>query len=357
MAGMGLPTGNFSTNPNDPNYIYANSYNYNTKTGETTYGAPQTTNPAPGVVGVSSGSSSSNLAAPTTETQSSSSSGGGARNQSSSQQTSQSGSYFSNPALVDSMARNFAGLYENVVPTYNEFMQDPVNSNLFQTQLKSLLASLAPGEQDSRNQLTDRFRAAGGLRSGAHAVGGARLEGDIIGRRQNAAGTLLGQTIQQMSQLLGLPLSQMAPLIQALELQQSSSQGTSQSTGSRDPTTQSQSASRSSGGGGSGGAGGSRGSGGSGGSGGGGGGGEPPYDDTTFNGGGGEGEWNYYGPSGGGGGGGGDDFNDYYNRPDDTYSRNLNTEVDVPGLGVSTQGGGDDYNDYYNRPYTDDGGF
>lgn len=333
-----------------------------------TGGLPVNTDPytishgTPGVGGIGSGAGvvgvyspySSNLAAPSTSS-SSSTSGGGARSQQSSQHssqsTSQSGSYFSNPALVDSLARQFGGLYESVVPVYQNFMADPVNSNTFQTQLRSLLASLAPGEEDSRNQLTDRFRAAGGLRSGAHAVSGARLEGDIIGRRQNAAGTLLGQTIQQMTQLLGLPMSQLAPLIQALELQQSSSQsssqGSSQGTSSRDPVTQSQSNSS-----------GSRGSGGSrtglGGAGGGGGGGEL-YDDTTYNGGGAEGEWNYYNPYGGGGG---DDWNDYYNSGGDTnYNYNLNTEVEIPGLG-GTQGGGyyqdtgDDYNDYY---YNDTG--
>jgi hypothetical protein len=283
-------------------------------------------------------------------------SGGGGSSQHSSQQTSQSGSYFSNPALVDSMARNFAGLYENVVPVYNEFMQDPVNSNTFQTQLKSLLASLAPGENDSRNQLTDRFRAAGGLRSGAHGVAGARLEGDIIGRRQNAAGTLLGQTIQQMSQLLGLPLSQMAPLIQALELQQASSQGTSQGTSFQNPTTRSSSSSV-----GSGTSGGRSGGGLSGPSGGlsGGGSGQPAPqqpEDTTFNGGGAPGDWNFYG--GGGGGGGGDDWNSYYNRPaEDTGYYNLNTEVEVPGLGLNTAGG-DDWNDFYfDTPYGGDEGF
>ena len=285
-------------------------------------------------------------------------SGGAAGSQQSSQQTSQSGSYFSNPALVDSMARQFAGLYENVIPTYNDFMQDPVNSNVFQTQLKSLLHSLAPGEADARDQLTDRFRAAGGLRSGMHGVAGARLEGDIIGRRQNAAGTLLGQTIQQMSQLLGLPLSQMAPLIQALELQQSSSQGTSQGSSWRNPTTQSQSSSGAGGRAPTGAGGAPRPStGATGGTGGTGGGGEdlvwlpdwtgggwyPPntpyqdrfYDDT-YTGGGAQGDWDYY-PQGGG---------------DNTY--NLNTEIDVPGLGYTTEPG-DDWNDYYN--YGGDEGF
>ena len=149
-----------------------------------------------------------------------------------SQQQSSGGSYHTNPSLVDSMARNFAGLYENVVPRYNDFMSDPVNSQAFQTQLQSLLAKMVPGEMDAREQLTDRFRAAGGLRSGAHGVAGARLEGDIIGRRQDAAGTLLGQVIQQMTQLYGLPMSQMAPLIQALELQSQQSTGQSWGAGS-----------------------------------------------------------------------------------------------------------------------------
>lgn len=329
-------------------------------------GLPANTDPytiahgTPGVGGIGSGAGvvgvyspySSNLAAPSS-TQTSSSSGGGARAQSSSQQTSQSSSYFSNPALVDSLARQFGGLYESVVPVYQNFMADPVNSNTFQTQLRSLLASLAPGEEDSRNELTDRFRAAGGLRSGAHAVSGARLEGDIIGRRQNAAGTLLGQTIQQMTQLLGLPMSQLAPLIQALELQQSSSQGSSQSSSSRDPITQSQSGSRSSGGS----SGGSRSGFGGTGTGGTGGGGDFP-EDNVWNGGGRPGEWDYYGGGGNDWSGGYDDWDSggFGGGGDDGYY-NLNTEVEVPGLGVST-GGGDDWNDFYNDTgYYGDEGF
>jgi hypothetical protein len=269
------------------------------------------------------------------------------------------------------MARQFAGLYENVVPTYNEFMQDPVNSNTFQTQLKSLLASLAPGEADARSALTDRFRASGGLRSGMHGVAGARLEGDIIGRRQNAAGTLLGQTIQQMTQLLGLPMSQMAPLIQALELQQASSQGSSVGSSFQNPTSRTSS----SGTGGSLGGGGTRPASGT-----------PPggRGSTPTGGGGGDdlvwlddwvgGGWYprntpyedrfYPADSGGGGGGGGgssgDDWNDYYNRPltDEDYNSyyTLNTEVEVPGMGIST--GGDDWNDFYNdTTYLGDEGF
>lgn len=179
--------------------------------------------PAPGVVGQVAPTSSM-WSVPTTPLSSQFASG--------SQQQSTSNAYQPYPGMVESMAKNFQGLYENVIPRYNDFMSNPAESQTFQTQLQSLLNRLAPGEQDSREQLTDRFRAAGGLRSGAHGVSAARLEGDIIGRRQDAAGTLLGQVIQQMTQLYGLPMSQLAPLIQAMELQSAQSTGSSWGSGS-----------------------------------------------------------------------------------------------------------------------------
>src|SRR5919107_1199120 len=72
-----------------------------------------------------------------------------------------SNTYFSNPDLVKVIAEALGGTVGGAAKSYADFAANPVASDTFQTQLKSLLSRLAPGEADARTALTDQFRAAG----------------------------------------------------------------------------------------------------------------------------------------------------------------------------------------------------
>ena len=74
---------------------------------------------------------------------------------------------FSDPALVQSLSQALSGLQTNLTGQYQGLLQNPTASPLFQGQLGPLLQSLIPSENRARTSLTDTFRAAGGLRSGA----------------------------------------------------------------------------------------------------------------------------------------------------------------------------------------------
>ena len=132
--------------------------------------------------------------------------------------------YMSQPGITDPIASALANLQQNLAGQYQGLLQNPTASPLFQGQLGPLLQSLIPSEDRARQSLTDTFRAAGGLRSGAYGQSASRLEGDILGNRQEAAGKLLGQAFPQLMQALQNPLSQVTSLIDALKLQQSQSQ-------------------------------------------------------------------------------------------------------------------------------------
>ena len=133
---------------------------------------------------------------------------------------SSSQTYYSDPALVSNISNALSGLQQNLTGQYQGLLQDPTASPLFQGQLGPLLQSLVPSEDRARQNLTDTFRAAGGLRGGAYARAIPQLEGEILGQRQQAAGRLLGQAFPQLMQALQQPMSQIAPLINALTLSQ-----------------------------------------------------------------------------------------------------------------------------------------
>jgi hypothetical protein len=151
--------------------------------------------------------------------------GGGTTDARSSQRT-----YMSQPSVTDPLAAALASLQQSLAGQYQGLLSNPTASPLFQGQLGPLLASLVPSEDRARQSLTDTFRAAGGLRSGAYGNSAAQLEGDILGKRQQVAGQLLGQAFPQLMQALQNPLGQVSSLIDALKL--SEAQGARTSTGS-----------------------------------------------------------------------------------------------------------------------------
>jgi hypothetical protein len=148
--------------------------------------------------------------------------------------TSSGGQYFFDPRLAQDLSSALGGLQQSLIPQYQSFISNPTAHPLYQNQLSGLLASLAPSEAQARQGLTDTFRAAGGLRSGAYGYGASNLEGNLMANRQELASKLLGQVFPQVTQSLQQPMSQISALLQALQLsqQQSQSQSTQQSTGS-----------------------------------------------------------------------------------------------------------------------------
>ena len=132
-----------------------------------------------------------------------------------------SSTYMSQPDVTNPLAASLAGLQQSLAGQYQGLLQNPTASPLFQGQLGPLLKSLIPSEDRARQSLTDTFRSAGGLRSGAYGRSATQLEGDILGRREETAGKLLGQAFPQLMQALQNPMGQITSLIDALKLSQS----------------------------------------------------------------------------------------------------------------------------------------
>ena len=145
-----------------------------------------------------------------------------------------SSTYMSQPDVTNPLAASLAGLQQNLAGQYQGLLQNPTASPLFQGQLGPLLKSLIPSEDRARQSLTDTFRSAGGLRSGAYGRSATQLEGDILGRREETAGKLLGQAFPQLMQALQNPMSQISSLIDALKLSQGQGAYTGR-TGGGDP--------------------------------------------------------------------------------------------------------------------------
>jgi len=137
--------------------------------------------------------------------------------------TSTSGTFFQDPSQINALAALLSHLANFSSNNYESYLSNPVASPLFQNQLGPLLAALVPSEDRARQQLTDQFRAAGGLRSGAYGNSAQMLEGQILGERQKTAGNLLGQSFGPMMNAILAPLSQIAPLINALKMNNSTS--------------------------------------------------------------------------------------------------------------------------------------
>ena len=147
------------------------------------------------------------------------------------QSTSSSGQVFNDPSLVKALSQSTGGASIASGGNFTDFINNPVAHPLFQAQLQSLLQSLVPSEQQSRQALADQFRASGGLRSGAFGNAGATLEGNILGNRQTEAGKLLGQSFPQIIQALLGSMGQGNQLIEALKLNQQEQQSTGSSFG------------------------------------------------------------------------------------------------------------------------------
>lgn len=85
-----------------------------------------------------------------------------------------------------------------------DFLKQGSQSPLLKEILKATLTALVPGEQQARQSLTDQFRSAGGLRSGAYGREGTLLEGELAGKRGLATAGVMGSTLGPiLSALMG----------------------------------------------------------------------------------------------------------------------------------------------------------
>jgi hypothetical protein len=147
------------------------------------------------------------------------------------QQTSQSGQYFQDPALAQGVAGAAGGLAQDLAGSYKQLITDPTASPTFQNALSGMLAALHPGEQAGRRSLADTFRAAGNTASSTYAKGAAGLESGYQRNRAELGSNLLAKLYPSMAQAAFAPIGQADSLINALKMNQQTSQGTGASYG------------------------------------------------------------------------------------------------------------------------------
>ena len=87
-----------------------------------------------------------------------------------------------------------------------EFLADPLRSQLFTSTLTPQLAALIPSEQLATRNLTDLFRrgGAGTLQSGAFADAARRHQGDILQNRSSLVARTANETLNTLMRGLGL---------------------------------------------------------------------------------------------------------------------------------------------------------
>lgn len=142
--------------------------------------------------------------------------------------SSSTGTMFSNPEFVQRLLRSLTGQQAQ----FGNLLSNPTASPLFQNQLQGLLQALEPSESAARGNLTDIFRGAGNTASSTFGGAARRLEGDILGKRQQVASNLLGQSFQQLTQALLGQMGLTPQLLNALKLSQGSRTGAGGSTSS-----------------------------------------------------------------------------------------------------------------------------
>lgn len=150
-----------------------------------------------------------------------------------SQQTSssQGQTYSSNPDLMQRLAGSLGGVIGQQSQDYSNFVNNPTSNPAYTNALSGMLAGLVPSENDARRNLADTFRAAGNTASSTFGQKAMGLESDILRNRQTTASDLLAKLYPSIAQAKFAPLSQTNGLIDALKLQEQSSQSQGTSSG------------------------------------------------------------------------------------------------------------------------------
>lgn len=151
------------------------------------------------------------------------------QSQSQSSGSSQSQTYYSNPGLVGQTSNALGNLQTNAANNYMNVVNNPAGSQAYQNSLVGALAALHPSEQGARRSLADQFRAAGNLASSSYAKGAAGLESGLMRNRMELASDLMAKLYPSITQASYAPISQTSSLIDALKLQNASSQQQAQS--------------------------------------------------------------------------------------------------------------------------------
>lgn len=154
---------------------------------------------------------------------------GQSKSTSESTQKSQSGSYFENPGQVNQISGAMVNPISQAAGGYMDFINNPTAHPYFQQALNGLLGALVPGENASRLNLNDMFRAAGNTGSSTFADKAIGLEGEFQRNRGQIASGVLQQMFPAIAQAMFAPMGQSDSLINALKMQQSSSTGGSTS--------------------------------------------------------------------------------------------------------------------------------
>lgn len=126
---------------------------------------------------------------------------------------SQSKTTFLNQGLLQNLMKMLGGVMGQTAGGYANFVNDPTSSPAFQNSLSGLLAALAPQEANSRNALTDQFRASGGLRGSAFGQSASNLEGDIMRNQQVTASDLLAKMYPEIANAMFAPMGQLASIL------------------------------------------------------------------------------------------------------------------------------------------------
>src|SRR5712692_5035264 len=117
---------------------------------------------------------------------------------------------------------NVGATSQQAMSGYNQFLQNPAGSNLFQSTLSGFFNNphLLQAEHSARQGLQDQFRSAGNLASGQFGTASGHLESDILGNRQSTAANLLSQLFPQETNAMLAPGNQLVQLLNALKLSQ-----------------------------------------------------------------------------------------------------------------------------------------
>jgi hypothetical protein len=142
------------------------------------------------------------------------------------QSSQQSGQYFTNPNLVNSLSAGMGNTINQANQGYMDFISNPTQSPYYQNALSGVLASLVPAEQAGQRSLMDMFRASGNANSSTGTSSMADYASQMDRNRLAAASNLLTTMFPQIAQAMFAPMGQTDALINSLKMNQSSGEST-----------------------------------------------------------------------------------------------------------------------------------
>jgi len=104
------------------------------------------------------------------------------------------------PTVVPQQQQLFDRIFGSIPSpqSFESILQQGIDSPLLRQVLEPALQALIPRETEARQNLTDQFRSAGALRSGAYGAAVPRLEGEIGRSRGNLISQVISQILQSI---------------------------------------------------------------------------------------------------------------------------------------------------------------